>query len=192
MFVLIIQELTHNTVPELRSLRHIIKKEHATNHTRFSAYSGPPNEANIAAWEHLLQRKALKIFLCSSMVTLDAALYFNATKEELIAVGVSPESAVKVKDGGYVASLGVYHEMHCLVCRVVDTPSNMLMRTVRTNCDIFFTVNKVQTSPARAWTTGTTILVRIAEAFATIQSSHIRRQITASKSCGFRSCAQRI
>jgi len=46
-----------STVPELRSLRRIIKTEHATNHTLYSNYSGPPNKANAAAWTHLLQRE---------------------------------------------------------------------------------------------------------------------------------------
>lgn len=46
-----------STVPELRSVRRIIKTEHATNHTLYSNYSGPPNVANAVAWTHLLQRE---------------------------------------------------------------------------------------------------------------------------------------
>ena len=51
-----------STVPELRSLRRIVKTEHATNHTLYSNYSGPPNEANAAAWTHLLQREVFFLF----------------------------------------------------------------------------------------------------------------------------------
>jgi hypothetical protein len=44
----------------------------------------------------------------------DTALYFNASEDELILAGASPVTSVQVKDGGYIASLGVYHELHCL------------------------------------------------------------------------------
>ncbi|KAF2792807.1 hypothetical protein K505DRAFT_245899, partial [Melanomma pulvis-pyrius CBS 109.77] len=74
-----------------------IETEHATNHTKYSNYSGPPNAGNAAAWTHLLQ-----------------PLYFNASRDELIAGSASPEESVQVKNGGYVAALGVYHEIHCL------------------------------------------------------------------------------
>jgi hypothetical protein len=54
----------------------------------------------------------------SIMTNTGAALYFNATAKELIASNNSATDAVRVEDGGYVASLGVYHELHCLVCRI--------------------------------------------------------------------------
>ncbi|KAF2278034.1 uncharacterized protein EI97DRAFT_432118 [Westerdykella ornata] len=83
--------------PELRSLRHVLKVVHATNHSEYSRFSGPPSASNAAAWEHLLQ-----------------PLYFNASEAELLAAGSSPATAVKVKNGGYIAALGAYHEIHCL------------------------------------------------------------------------------
>lgn len=43
------------------------------------------------------------------------ATYFAATKEELIAGDEHLASSVKLADGGYIAALGVYHEIHCLV-----------------------------------------------------------------------------
>lgn len=43
-------------VPELRRLRYVTKAEHATNHTRYSVYSGPPSEQNAESWTQLLQR----------------------------------------------------------------------------------------------------------------------------------------
>jgi hypothetical protein len=48
------------------------------------------------------------------------ALYFNASKEELLADDASLEISVQVKDGGYIAALGVYHEIHCLVGQIVS------------------------------------------------------------------------
>ncbi|ORY19202.1 hypothetical protein BCR34DRAFT_552734 [Clohesyomyces aquaticus] len=83
---------------ELCNLRVVTTHEHATNHTEYSAYSGPPDTANAAAWTHLMQ-----------------PLYFNASEEELLSAGASPADSVRVKNGGYIASLGVYHELHCLV-----------------------------------------------------------------------------
>lgn len=42
------------------------------------------------------------------------AVYFNATKEELERAGESFEDIAELEGGGYPASLGVYHELHCL------------------------------------------------------------------------------
>ncbi|KAF2187322.1 hypothetical protein K469DRAFT_506022, partial [Zopfia rhizophila CBS 207.26] len=83
--------------PELRSLPYVIKNEHPGHGIRHSDYQGPPSNATANAWERLLQ-----------------PFYFNATAEELLQAGFSPETSVKVKDGGYLVSLGVYHELHCL------------------------------------------------------------------------------
>lgn len=44
-----------------------------------------------------------------------AAFYFNISSGELAVANFSGDTAVRVKDGGYLASLGVYHELHCLV-----------------------------------------------------------------------------
>jgi hypothetical protein len=49
------------------------------------------------------------------MLIPSSALYFNASEKELLDSGASPSNSVKVKNGGYIASLGVYHELHCLV-----------------------------------------------------------------------------
>lgn len=38
-----------------------------------------------------------------------------ATTEELVSAGETVEDSVKLADGGYIAALGVYHEIHCLV-----------------------------------------------------------------------------
>jgi hypothetical protein len=45
----------------------------------------------------------------------DIAVYFNATVEELEKAGESFVNMAELTDGGYPASLGVYHELHCVV-----------------------------------------------------------------------------
>ncbi|KAF2726647.1 hypothetical protein EJ04DRAFT_452917, partial [Polyplosphaeria fusca] len=42
------------------------------------------------------------------------ATFFNATAEEVAVNGFSIVDSVKVQNGGYVAVLGVYHQLHCL------------------------------------------------------------------------------
>ena len=50
------------------------------------------------------------------MLIASIATLIRATRDELIAAGESFEDATKLADGsGYLAALGVYHEMHCLV-----------------------------------------------------------------------------
>lgn len=84
-------------LPGLRDLPYNIKIEHATDHTYYGLFAGPPSSMNTLAWQRLLR-----------------PLYFNASTKELVASNTSMADAVKVADGGYVASLGVYHELHCL------------------------------------------------------------------------------
>jgi hypothetical protein len=43
-----------------------------------------------------------------------SALAFNASSEELVSSGAPLEGSIKVANAGYLASLGVYHELHCL------------------------------------------------------------------------------
>ncbi|KAF1973173.1 hypothetical protein BU23DRAFT_465640 [Bimuria novae-zelandiae CBS 107.79] len=62
-----------------------------------SEFQGPPNNVTGAAWTALLQ-----------------PFYFNISVDELSTADVSPSTAIQVKDGGFLASLGVYHELHCL------------------------------------------------------------------------------
>ena len=50
------------------------------------------------------------------MLSSFIATLIRATRDELIAAGESLENATELADGsGFLASLGVYHEMHCLV-----------------------------------------------------------------------------
>jgi hypothetical protein len=44
------------------------------------------------------------------------ATFFAATEQELHSGGESLDDAVRIADSdGYLAALGVYHELHCLV-----------------------------------------------------------------------------
>lgn len=49
------------------------------------------------------------------------AAYFNATKDEFNKAGETMENAAELREGGYLAAIGVYHELHCLVwCRSLE------------------------------------------------------------------------
>ena len=45
-----------------------------------------------------------------------AAVYFAATREELEKGGEALDNLAELIDGGYVATIGAYHELHCIVC----------------------------------------------------------------------------
>ncbi|KAF2269568.1 hypothetical protein CC78DRAFT_509075 [Lojkania enalia] len=47
-------------------------------------------------------------------LTFNIALYFNASSAEVEAAGVLSNNLVQYHGGGYIASLGVYHDIHCL------------------------------------------------------------------------------
>ncbi|KAG8163786.1 hypothetical protein KVR01_007083 [Diaporthe batatas] len=83
--------------PIQSSVEYEINAEHATDHRKFSKYSGPPREELEHAWGALIR-----------------PLYFNASYEELRRGGESLENLAAVKGGGYAATIGVYHELHCL------------------------------------------------------------------------------
>ncbi|KAI0813186.1 hypothetical protein GGR55DRAFT_636306 [Xylaria sp. FL0064] len=42
------------------------------------------------------------------------AAFFNASLDEFLRAGESLDDLAELKDGGFLASLGVYHELHCL------------------------------------------------------------------------------
>jgi len=39
--------------------------------------------------------------------------------------GADTQQSIQVKGGGYLAALGVYHELHCLVTHVLDWTHTM-------------------------------------------------------------------
>jgi len=43
------------------------------------------------------------------------ALFFSASKGDMISAGESVEDSAELVEGGYLAALGVYHDLHCLV-----------------------------------------------------------------------------
>ena len=51
----------------------------------------------------------------ADIADIGAASYYSATAEELIKAGESMTNLTELASGGYAASLGVYHELHCLV-----------------------------------------------------------------------------
>ncbi|XDG00480.1 hypothetical protein ABKA04_000095 [Annulohypoxylon sp. FPYF3050] len=60
-------------------------------------YAGPPTPEKDKAWAHLVK-----------------PAYFNATIEELEQAGESLNDIARLKEGGYLASIGVFHELHCV------------------------------------------------------------------------------
>ncbi|KAI9843959.1 MAG: hypothetical protein M1837_006000 [Sclerophora amabilis] len=41
-------------------------------------------------------------------------MYFRASLEELELSSGDPNNSIRLAEGGYLASLGVYHELHCI------------------------------------------------------------------------------
>ncbi|KAK8080941.1 hypothetical protein PG997_008759 [Apiospora hydei] len=60
-------------------------------------YAGVPTPENDKAWDALIR-----------------PAYFNATVEELERAGESLDNVTRLTGGGYLASIGVYHELHCV------------------------------------------------------------------------------
>ncbi|KAH7127179.1 hypothetical protein B0J11DRAFT_567891, partial [Dendryphion nanum] len=68
-----------------------------TKHSEHSSFSGPPSTENDDDWKELLR-----------------PIYFNASARELKKAHIDESDAVRYAGGGFIASLGVYHDMHCL------------------------------------------------------------------------------
>ncbi|KAK3389690.1 hypothetical protein B0H63DRAFT_103082 [Podospora didyma] len=83
--------------PVQESIDYGIISENSLGSHKFSRYSGPPTDDQEEAWYQLVR-----------------PVFFSATYEEMSKAGESFENATKVADGGYLAALGVYHELHCI------------------------------------------------------------------------------
>ncbi|KAI6784067.1 uncharacterized protein J7T54_004613 [Emericellopsis cladophorae] len=83
--------------PVREHIEHELNAGHATDHHKYSQYSGWPSPKQDEAWDDLMR-----------------PVYFNATRDELEKAGESFENIAELEGGGYPASLGVYHELHCL------------------------------------------------------------------------------
>lgn len=106
-----------NAAPVASPITYVVKTERQNGTLMHSAYTGNPTEENNHAWEDLIARMLpnLKNLILRSENSI--ALIFNATAEELVLAGEPIQDSVRVASGGYMASLGVYHELHCLVVR---------------------------------------------------------------------------
>ncbi|TRX93776.1 hypothetical protein FHL15_005452 [Xylaria flabelliformis] len=71
--------------------------KHATDPGHNSVYSGPPSEEQEDAWDRLIM-----------------PAYLNVSRDELTRAGESFENVIELVGGGYIVSLAVYHELHCL------------------------------------------------------------------------------
>lgn len=82
-----------------------------------SIYAGYPNDESDAAWHDLLASQ-----YPSSLFRL-SEIHHPSDKNKIdINLRISPEELAKLnqtsialKDGGYLGTLGVYHELHCVV-----------------------------------------------------------------------------
>lgn len=77
-----------------------------------SPYNGEPSAKVDQAWTNLLQCKCLK--LLESARTDGTDMNIAVSKSDLDKIGAD---SIKVpgEEGEYIAGLGVYHELHCLV-----------------------------------------------------------------------------
>ncbi|KAI0543321.1 hypothetical protein F4679DRAFT_590600 [Xylaria curta] len=69
-----------------------------SKHSSGSLYGGPPTSEQDAAWDDVF-----------------SSMYFAASREEVLKAGeIIDDKTVEVTGGGYLATLGVYHELHCV------------------------------------------------------------------------------
>ncbi|KAL7911334.1 hypothetical protein GGI35DRAFT_478691 [Trichoderma velutinum] len=83
--------------PAARYVEYEVNADHPTDYHGVNKYAGPPNAAQDAAWDALIR-----------------PVFFNASAEELQKAGESFENIAELTGGGYPASLGAYHELHCV------------------------------------------------------------------------------
>ncbi|KAI1743831.1 hypothetical protein F4680DRAFT_321645 [Xylaria scruposa] len=83
--------------PAREYIEYEINSEHATDHTKHSKYSGTPTRDQDLAWDDLIR-----------------PMFFNASIEELRRGGEVIKNLAVVEGGGYAATIGAYHELHCL------------------------------------------------------------------------------
>ncbi|KAI0967860.1 hypothetical protein F4678DRAFT_482887 [Xylaria arbuscula] len=83
--------------PVQNSVQYELNGRHALKHYESSVYSGPPTSQQEEAWTKIL-----------------TPMYFAATLQEMLKAGESPANGTQLNNGGYLATMGVYHELHCL------------------------------------------------------------------------------
>ncbi|KAI1172988.1 hypothetical protein F4777DRAFT_601121 [Nemania sp. FL0916] len=88
------------------------QREYASDET-YSNFSGPPTpEQELGMnWCSVSNTRNHKIFINTNNIP---ASFFKVTREELERAGSSLHNIAELTGGGYVATLGVYHELHCV------------------------------------------------------------------------------
>ncbi|KAJ3578901.1 hypothetical protein NPX13_g1659 [Xylaria arbuscula] len=83
--------------PALDFLEYELNDRHALKHHNTTLFAGPPSSQQEAAWNRILN-----------------PTYFAATEQEMLDAGETVDNAAHVTGGDYLATIGVYHELHCL------------------------------------------------------------------------------
>ncbi|KAI1379044.1 hypothetical protein F4677DRAFT_356290 [Hypoxylon crocopeplum] len=74
-----------------------VNGDYGLSHEAYSAYAGPPTPEQEDAWDQLVR-----------------PAFFHATLEEFQRSGETMERTPVLTRGGWPATIGVYHELHCL------------------------------------------------------------------------------
>ncbi|KAI1760779.1 hypothetical protein GGR53DRAFT_522876 [Hypoxylon sp. FL1150] len=74
-----------------------IQQSKAGSYGKDEKFGGPPSDEQDEAWDYIINGS-----------------FFNASREELERAGEELDDLAELTDGGYLASIGVYHELHCL------------------------------------------------------------------------------
>ncbi|KAI1123320.1 hypothetical protein F5Y10DRAFT_251998 [Nemania abortiva] len=82
--------------PVQQHVEYELQREYASEDTH-SNFAGPPTPEQDHAWDEL-----------------ERPSFFRVTRQELERAGSSFENITELVGGGYVATLGVYHELHCV------------------------------------------------------------------------------
>ncbi|TGJ82857.1 hypothetical protein E0Z10_g5904 [Xylaria hypoxylon] len=83
--------------PVQDSLRYELNGQHALKHHKSSLFAGRPTSQQESAWTEML-----------------APMYFAATRQEMLSAEEALNNGVQLASGNYLATIGVYHELHCL------------------------------------------------------------------------------
>ncbi len=84
-------------------------------HQKVQKYAGRPTEEKDKAWDRLIKREPLSALRPQIGINAISAAYFNATLRDLERAGESLDDVTELTGGGYLASIGVFHELHCVV-----------------------------------------------------------------------------
>ncbi|KAI5919788.1 hypothetical protein F4810DRAFT_466838 [Camillea tinctor] len=83
--------------PIQQFVQYEVRDRDTHGYQKVKKFAGPPTPEKDKAWDHLIK-----------------PAYFNATLEELERAGESLENVTQLTGGGYLASIGVFHELHCV------------------------------------------------------------------------------